>query len=215
MLIESEKLIIETNNGNLEALLDKPSEITNKLFDYIAVCCHPHSLHGGTLTNKVVNTLSRTLAGRGIPSIRFNFRGVGNSEGEYDDGVGEQKDLANVVDWLQAKYPERKLILAGFSFGAFVSIMAAKQLGAKMLISVAPPVGRFDFSSLELPNCPWHIFQGDEDELVNYDDVENWVCKQKEDEQKTNLEFISVKGASHFFHGKLVELRGYIEDIIN
>ncbi len=217
MRIGSEKLIIETSNGNLEALLDKPNENKQSIEsnDYIAVCCHPHSLHGGTLTNKVVYTLSKAMASMGIPSLRFNFRGVGNSDGIYDDGVGEQDDLANIVSWLQEKYPGRKLILGGFSFGAFVSIMAAKRLDAKIIISVAPPVGRFDFSSLELPICPWHVIQGDKDELVNYNDVENWICKQKEDKQKVKLELITVKGASHFFHGKLVELRDYVEGIIS
>ena len=210
MRIESDTLIIETNNGNIEALLDKPNEISNELSDYIAVCCHPHSLHGGTLTNKVVYTLSRTLAGRAIPSIRFNFRGVGKSDGEYGDGIGEQDDLRNVVNWMQERYPNKQLILGGFSFGAFVSIMAAKDLNPNLLISIAPPVGRFDFSAMKTPKCPWTVIQGDEDELVKCHDVEEWV-----NQQPLNLSFVKLVGASHFFHGKLVELKSTIESIIS
>ncbi|PHS15870.1 MAG: alpha/beta hydrolase [Kangiella sp.] len=210
MRIESKKLIIETKNGNIEALLDKPNEINNELSDYIAVCCHPHSLHGGTLTNKVVYTLSRTFAGRAIPSIRFNFRGVGNSEGEYDDGLGEQDDLRNVVNWMQERYPNKQLILGGFSFGAFVSIMASNQLNPQILISIAPPIGRFDFTAMKTPRCPWTVIQGDEDELVNCSDVEEWVTQQPSD-----LSFVKLVGASHFFHGKLVELKSKIESIIS
>jgi len=208
MRIETEKVIIETENGYLEALLDKQSQ--NVQFnDYFAVCCHPHSLHGGTLTNKVVHTLSRAMASKGIPSIRFNFRGVGKSDGQFDDGIGEQEDLTSVVNWMQARYPNRQLILGGFSFGAFVSIMAAKSLNPHQLISIAPPVGRFDFSSMEVPSCQWSIIQGEEDELVKCEDVENW-SKGLGD----HLSFIKVGGASHFFHGKLVELRTIVEAVI-
>jgi alpha/beta superfamily hydrolase len=212
VLIEAEKLIIETRNGKLEALLDKPNESDSKDYanDYIAVCCHPHSLHGGTLTNKVVYTLSRTLAGQGIPSIRFNFRGVGNSEGKYDEGIGEQCDLVNIVSWMKLRFPEKKLILTGFSFGAFVSIMAAHNISPTILISVAPPVGRFDFSQKEMPLCPWFVLQGNEDELVKCEDVEIWSRKQT-----SNLKFIKMDGASHFFHGKLIDLRSEIEVIIH
>ncbi|PCI73044.1 MAG: alpha/beta hydrolase [Gammaproteobacteria bacterium] len=211
MRIEVEKLIIETDNGNLEALLDKPSKNHHNIEsnDYIAVCCHPHSLHGGTLTNKVVYTMSRAFAGKGIPSIRFNFRGVGASEGEYDDGIGEQLDLANVVSWMREQYPNKRLILGGFSFGSFVSIMASQQLDPRKLISIAPPIGRFDFSAMKTPTCPWTVIQGDEDELVKCRDVEGWV-----NQQPSNLSFVKLTGASHFFHGKLVDLRINIEKII-
>lgn len=210
MSIQSTKLIIQTDNGHLEALLDSSND--DSAFEqcwYFAVCCHPHSLHGGTLTNKVVYTLSRALASKGIPSIRFNFRGVGNSEGEYDEGIGEQDDLTHVVNWMKERYPNKQLIVGGFSFGAFVSIMASKRLDPKILISIAPPIGRFDFSTMEAPVCPWMVIQGDEDELVNCEDVEMWVA-----EQPSNLSFVKLKGASHFFHGKLVELKNKIESLI-
>ena len=208
MRIESEKIVVETKNGHLEALIDKPSE-NSQSNEYFAVCCHPHSLHGGTLTNKVVYTLSRAMAAKGIPSMRFNFRGVGKSDGIYDGGVGEQEDLVNVVSWMQERYPNKKLILGGFSFGAFVSIMAAKQLNPEMLISIAPPVGRFDFSMMGSPLCRWSIIQGEEDELVKCNDVEHWSKGLG-----NHLSFIKIEGASHFFHGKLVELRSIVENII-
>ncbi|MGB0495302.1 MAG: alpha/beta hydrolase, partial [Kangiellaceae bacterium] len=127
----TEELMLEGATGQLEAIMDLPQEsIDFENSNYLAVCCHPHSLHGGTLTNKVVYTLSRSIASLGIPSIRFNFRGVGKSEGEYDGGIGEQDDLTKVVDWMVQQHPGKKLILGGFSFGAYVSIMAANKLRA-------------------------------------------------------------------------------------
>jgi len=203
MKITSQEINITGPVGNIQAVLDLPEEINAR---FISVNCHPHSLHGGTMTNKVVHTVSRSMAALGIPSLRFNFRGVAESEGEYDEGIGEQQDLAAAVDWMHQQYPQTKLILSGFSFGSFVSCLAANNLTPNLLLSVAPPVKRFDFDGFIQPECNWSVIIGDEDELVDYQEVTDWVAGF---ERQPDL--ITMNGASHFFHGRLVELRQYIE----
>jgi uncharacterized protein len=214
--IKSTAITIDGPIGSIEALLEcTESTVANKQAQFISINCHPHSLHGGTLTNKVVHTLARTMAGLGIPSLRFNFRGVGKSQGEYDDGQGEQQDLAAVIDWMQQRYPNAKLIVSGFSFGAYVSCLAANKIDPDLLVSVAPPVKRFDFSNFKVPNCPWHVIMGDADELVDYHDVVDWfehLQTEKGSSHKANL--ITMNQASHFFHGRLIELKQHLESVV-
>jgi len=207
MKVQSQVVSINGPAGHIEALLDLPLHISESPF--ISVNCHPHSLHGGSMTNKVVHTLSRSIAGLGIPSLRFNFRGVGKSEGEYDEGRGEQLDLAAAVNWANINYPARRLILSGFSFGAYVSGFAAADLNPSMLLSVAPPVKRFDFNLFQRPACDWSVIMGDKDELVDYADVSRWV-KHFDD----SPDLITMSGASHFFHGRLIELRQQVEKLV-
>ena len=206
MKIHSEAVVIDGPTGSLEAIVDKPETISH---NFISVNCHPHSLHGGTMTNKVVHTVSRTIAGMGIPSLRFNFRGVGKSEGTYDEGQGEQSDLLAVVEWFRQTYPEYKLILSGFSFGSFVSAMASPAVRPDFLISVAPPVKRFDFDGFERPKCDWAVIMGTNDELVDYIDVQNWVGSFSK-----SPSLVTMADASHFFHGRLIELREQVEALI-
>ena len=207
MKISSKEISVKGPVGKLQAIVDEPEDVNPQ---FISVNCHPHSLHGGTMTNKVVHTLSRSIASLGVPSIRFNFRGVSGSEGQYDEGAGEQDDLIAVVDWMKNEYPEAKLLLCGFSFGSFVSASAANSICPKLLISVAPPVMRVNFQRIERPNCEWKVIMGTEDELVDYGAVEEWVKNYS-----PSPELIKMKGASHFFHGKLVELRAHIESIVS
>ncbi|WP_444997523.1 alpha/beta hydrolase [Aliikangiella sp. IMCC44359] len=207
MKIISQAVKFEGEAGVIQGTLDLPSESVRS--GYISVNCHPHSLHGGSMTNKVIHTVSRSIAGLGIPSLRFNFRGVGQSAGEYDEGQGEQADLKAAVDWMQQQYPGAKLILSGFSFGSFVSASSASSLCPVMLLSVAPPVKRFDFSEFQQPDCNWVVIMGTEDELVEYSAVEDWV-----DSFASPPELITMQGASHFFHGRLVELREHIEKVV-
>ena len=204
MKITSQEVNFAGPAGNIQGTIDLPESILEP--EFFAVNCHPHSLHGGTMTNKVIHTVSRSIASLGIPSIRFNFRSVGKSDGEFDAGQGERDDLAAVVAWMKQQYPNAQLLLSGFSFGAFVSSFAANDLSPSLLISVAPPVKRFDFAGFVRPEAPWLVIIGDEDELVEFAEVENWI-QGFEDAP----EFINMSGASHFFHGRLVELRGHIE----
>lgn len=173
----------------------------------VAVVCHPHPLHGGTMDNKVVTMLERTFGDLGVPALRFNFRGVGASAGQFDDGHGEGEDLAAVVARARAWAPGAALWLAGFSFGSYVSTRMAAALDARLLVSVAPPVGRFAFRALDRPPCPWIVLQGENDEIVDPALVfEHFAALQP---PVTLLRFADT---GHFFHGKLVEMRARLAE---
>lgn len=174
-----------------------------------AVICHPHPAYGGTMQNKVVHTLAKSLAANNHSAVRFNFRGVGISEGAYDEGIGETDDALAVVDWVSSQQAGLPLILGGFSFGSFVALKAAALLEPVALITVAPPVRMFDFDGLSSVSCPWLVIQGDEDEVVDAGSVVNWAASLQRPPQ---LEI--VHGSSHFFHGKLIELRSICDDFL-
>ena len=176
----------------------------------IAVICHPHPLYGGSMHNKVVHTLAKSFAESNYTAVRFNFRGVGGSAGSYDEGIGETDDAMAVIDWGYKQQPDMPVILAGVSFGSFVALQAAVKTQTKALITVAPPVRMFDFESLQDIDCPWLLIQGDEDEVVDINSVINWVRTLQHPPQ---MEIIN--GSSHFFHGKLIELRSICEDFIH
>ena len=191
--------------GRLECLVDVPEAGTEK--PATAILCHPHPQHGGTMRNKVVTIMDRALRELGLATVRFNFRGVGESEGEYDNGQGETEDLRAVVDWLQKTRAESDLWLGGFSFGAFIALKAARDLPVRQLITIAPPVERDGFEELLPPNCPWLVVQGDEDEVVSADAVEKWA---QDLDQGPDL--VIMEGAGHFFHRRLMDLRGLIKN---
>jgi alpha/beta superfamily hydrolase len=174
-----------------------------------AVVCHPHPLFGGTMDNKVVTTLARGLQECGIPTLRFNFRGVGQSAGVFDSGVGETTDAAAVAAWGAARWPGSELVIAGFSFGAYVALRLSQQAVASRLITVAPPVARFDFSGLRAPRCPWLVVQGDADEVVDAQQVIAWA-----EALEPQPRLVVMPGVGHFFHGRLIELRGAVIDAI-
>lgn len=199
-------ILIEGAVGPLEAAWDLP-ETDN--CDYVAVCCHPHPVHGGAMTNKVIHTVSRTLAGLGIPSLRFNFRGVGRSAGSYDEGNGEQQDLVKAIEYARSQYPKSELWLAGFSFGSWIAALQAHKFPTKQLISIAPPVNRFSFDDFVIPDCPWLVVMGDADEVVEPKAVFDWV-----DELEPQLELIKMENAGHFFHSRLVDLREELESAL-
>jgi len=192
--------------GTLEAIVLGFSEAGT---DNLAVLCHPHPLEGGTMQNKVVTTLARTFRDLGIPSVRFNFRGVGQSEGEYAKGLGETDDLMAVLQWVQTLFPETKVQLAGFSFGAFVSYRASAEWPLGGLISIAPPVNHWDFSATPEPSCPWIVVQGEADEIVPASEVFAWL-----ESLATQATLIRFPDTSHFFHGKLVALKAALNKAI-
>ncbi len=168
----------------------------------VAVVCHPHPLHGGNLNNKVVHQLAKTFAALGAVCLRFNFRGVGESEGEYDKGRGELQDLLAVVAWARARWPELPLWLGGFSFGGFIALQGARQLAPQRLVTVAPAVNYCPDSSLNLSGISWLLIQGDADDIVPAEQVTGWLAGQEVQPQLVLLE-----GAGHFFHGRLNDLK--------
>jgi len=196
--MQAEKLAIDGPAGNLEAILEDPGGQSGA----VAVVCHPHPLHGGTMQNKVVHTLARTFNRLGVPALRFNFRGVGASGGGYDSGDGERRDAEAVLDYAQTRFPGRAIWLAGFSFGARVALSVASARPVDLLVTVAPPVGRMDMGGLRQPACRWLILQGDQDELVEADLVVEWL-----NSLEPGPELVMFQGADHFFHGRLVEMR--------
>ncbi len=175
----------------------------------VAVICHPHPLQGGTMHNKVVTMVERALRESGLDTVRFNFRGTGNSEGSYDEGRGEGDDLAAVVAWVRRVRDGDAIWLAGFSFGSYVSIAQAAALRADALVSIAPPVGRWEFETIALPDCPWLIVQGEEDEVVEPQAVFDWV-----DALPQRPELVRMPETSHFFHRRLMDLRGAIKHAV-
>lgn len=173
----------------------------------LAVVCHPHSLHGGSMDNKVVTTVVRLFAELGASVVRFNFRGVGASGGRFDDGHGEGEDLRAVVEWLRAQ-PDQAglpLWLAGFSFGSYVSARMASALDADRLLSIAPPVGKWDFASIQRIPGPWLVVMGDQDEIVDAGQVHRWV-----ESVQPSPQLIRMPTATHFFHGLIVDMKNRI-----
>jgi alpha/beta superfamily hydrolase len=164
--------------------------------------CHPHPLHGGTLDNKVVYTIARAYNELSVPTIRFNFRGVGASAGAFDNGEGETQDALAAIAYGRERWPGAALWLGGFSFGGAVAVRAAEVAQPSLLVTVSPAVTRFDLTQIKVPACPWLIVQGDADDVVEPQAVLNWAARLM---PLPTVKLLS--GAGHFFHGRLHELR--------
>lgn len=191
--------------GNLEGIAHIPDAFTHA----IAVVAHPLPTMGGTMENKVTVTLAKTLADLGCVTLRFNFRGVGASEGEFTGGAGEEQDLINVVEYARTQFGEElPLLLAGFSFGGYVAVRAAQKLHPQHLVLVAPAIGRFSTSSESASGIPTTchdtlIIHGDHDEVVPLADTLAWV-------KTLHLPVVVLPQAEHFFHGRLTQLRNIV-----
>lgn len=175
----------------------------------VAIVCHPHPQHGGSMDNKVVTTLMRVYRELGVPAVRFNFRGVGQSGGEYDRAVGEVDDLMAVAHWLATEAPGHRYLLAGFSFGSAVAAVASHRLGEAVaqLTLVAPPVERYDYDRDGAFPCPVSVAQGERDEVVAPEGVFDWYEKHLDSTKR----LLRYPEAGHFFHGRLTPLR---EDLV-
>jgi len=171
----------------------------------LAVICHPHPLHGGTLNNKIVHQLARTFNQLGAVSVRFNFRGVGASEGSFDEGRGEREDLLAVVDWASRQWPGLPIWLAGFSFGGFIAILAADSVQPERLVTVAPAVNYFAAQPVTVPVRDWLLIQGQDDDVVPAADVLSFI-----DRLKRPPALVMIEGVGHFFHGRLNDLKAAI-----
>lgn len=191
--------------GRLQVVVDAPDADVSPQ-PVVAIVCHPLPTEGGTLNNKVVTMAARALRELGVTTVRFNFRGTGQSEGEFDNGRGEGDDLRSVADWVRTQRPDAALWLAGFSFGAFVSVRMAAELQPALLLSIAPPADRgWGLVDAPLPDMPWIVIQGEADEIVSPQAVYNWL-----DALPREVLLLKLPDTSHFFHGKLVELRELI-----
>ena len=199
-----EKLFIAGPAGRLEALVETPQGAST---DRVAVLCHPHPLYGGTMINKVVHMLAKAFNELGMPAVRFNYRGVGASEGSYADGNGETDDAVAVLDWARERWPHARFWLGGFSFGGAVAIRTAVRRDVERLITVAPAIDRVPVDKERLPSCPWLVIQGDKDELVDPAHIQRWVASLQSPPQMVMLE-----GVEHFFHGRMNDLR---ETVLN
>jgi len=167
----------------------------------IALIAHPHPLQGGTLDNKVVQTLAKTFFSLGYAAVRFNFRGVGGSAGTFDDGIGETDDALAVLANAKAKFGDAlPVVLAGFSFGSFVQTRVAKALEAQRLVLIGPAVRRFAVEEVPADTIVVH---GEEDDVVPLADVLAWARPQQ-------LPVVVFPGCGHFFHGRLTQLQSVI-----
>lgn len=174
----------------------------------VAVICHPHPLHGGSMDNKVVTTLMRGYRDLGVATVRFNFRGVGASEGQYGEGVTEVDDLLAVVAQVRRWRPHAPLYLAGFSFGAAVVANACGQIAPlRHVLLVAPPVPRYNLKAVDAMVPPATVFQGAQDEQVVADEVAQWAARR-------GLCYQPFAAAGHFFHGALGQLKDALTEVL-
>ena len=199
-------LFLKGLSGRIEAVLTVPEDNHS---DYFALLGHPHSLQGGTMNNKVVTTLARVFKDLGIPSLRFNFRGVGLSEGIYNAGVGESEDMLLLAQEWQKEKPNTQFIFVGFSFGSYVAYRAAAQSPHRLLITVAPALQNYNYAEFNPVPTPWLIVQGDEDEVVPPQMVFDFAKKAVPE-----IPVLAFQETTHFFHGKLIELKERLSDYL-
>jgi len=181
--------------GRIECAIDVPGKPQG-----LALIAHPHPLYGGTLDNKVVQTLARAFAELGYASVRVNFRGVGATEGVHDEGRGEVEDMAAVLAWAQTQFGVAPPVLAGFSFGSFVQTHLAQRVAPERMVLVGVAVKRFDARPVPANTL---VIHGEVDQTVPLADVLDWARPQE-------LPVVVVPGADHFFHQKLNVLRSIV-----
>lgn len=204
--LPTEKLFIDGPVGPIELLRDTPEGAHG-----LAIVAHPHPLFGGTNTNKVAHTLARTLRDLGYCTLRPNFRGVGGTAGTHDHGEGESTDILAVIEWAQSQYGDGPLVLAGFSFGAFVQTRVAKRLAeagrpVKRLVLVGTASGFIDGArtyDTEAVTPDAIVIHGNRDETVPLENVLAWA-------QPLEVPVVVIPGADHFFHARLHILRDII-----
>jgi len=199
---------IPTPLGHLEGIL-KPEE-AGVIPIYSALVCHPHPLYGGTMHNKVVFKVAQTLQSLNMPALRFNFRGVGHSTGTYDEGRGEMDDVRYALEFLSRRYPGLPVVLGGFSFGAYVGLrVAAVDDRVQAMIGLGVPARMLNGDVLEGSQKPKLIIQGTNDELAPYDQTAQWF-----EQVPAPKSMVAVRGADHFFQGRLDEVQAIITNFV-
>jgi uncharacterized protein len=201
--MEHRNVMIDGPVGRLEALLWAPADVTPPM---AAVVCHPHPLFGGTMHNKVVYHVAKTLHRYGLAVLRFNFRGVGLSEGAYDQGRGETADVRAALDYLGTEFPGTPILAAGFSFGAAVGLrVGCEDSRVSEMIGLGFPVNDLEASYLRACAKPKLLIHGAED---RYGSEENWraLVAGFSPETAANTQVVFVPGADHFFTGHIEEM---------
>jgi len=201
MNIHSQKFYLDGAAGKMQCLLDLPDDAPRG----IALVGHPHPLYGGTMENKVAQTLARTFVTLGYVVARFNFRGVGESEGVHDHGVGEVDDMKTMYDHMRERYPNLPVTLTGFSFGTFVQAQLAQRLAAEglpveRLVLVGSAAGKW-----AMPDVPQDtiLIHGEQDDTITLQQVFDWA-------RPLDIPVTVIPGADHFFHRKL----GHIKNLV-
>lgn len=194
-----ETVLLDGPAGKLETVLNVPAGAPRGM----ALIAHPHPLHGGTLDNKVVQTLANAFVALDCAVLRMNFRGVGASEGVHDNGIGESDDLLAVLAYGRARFGDLPLLLAGFSFGAYVQTRVRQSVQALRLVLVAPAVFRFALAPVPPDTL---LIHGENDDVVPLQDVFEWARPQ-------GLPVMVIPGADHFFHRRLNIIRGIVTTV--
>ncbi|MFU7502789.1 MAG: alpha/beta hydrolase [Candidatus Tisiphia sp.] len=197
--------------GRIEGLYTKSSNPKAPL----ALLLHPHPLYGGTMNNKVIYNIYKSLVANGFTVLRINFRGVGRSQGEFDNGIGEMTDAATALDWLQLNNPTSSLnLIAGFSFGAWIAMqLIMRRPEINNFIAISPPVNKYDFSFLSQCPISGFVIQGDNDSIVPEESVLELVDKLSKQKHIT-INYKIIQGADHFFRNKLGEFTQAINDYL-
>ena len=202
-------LFISAPHGRLEAILKETKEEARG----VALVLHPHPLGGGTMHNKVVFRAASALNESGLITLRINFRGVGQSTGEHEEGRGEAEDVRVALDYLVEHYTEKPVTLAGFSFGARVGLeVGIKDERVRYLISMGTPVDKYDFSFLKSCTKPILFVHGEHDEYGQVAHLQALVASLN---TVSLARIVIIKGADHFFNGHLDELKGAITEWTN
>jgi alpha/beta superfamily hydrolase len=200
---ENRSLFVPGGAGRIETLLAAPRQHPPRA---ICVVCHPHPLYGGAMSNKVVYSLASSALQAGALTARFNFRGVGKTEGAYDQARGETGDTLAVIGLLRRHLPGAPLVLAGFSFGAYVSLRAAAQAQPALQVSISLPLGGSayigDDAAPAHPGCPWLAVHSTDDDVVNYAQTRDALQAYEPPPQ-----LVTFEDAGHFYHGRLTELQ--------
>ena len=198
--------IIEGVVGDIELRIHESIQSETKK---LVVLSHPHPLYGGTMDNKVVTSMERAFRRLGYHTVAYNFRGVGKSAGVYDNGEGEQLDLKVVIDWSVEQFVPDKVVLAGFSFGSYVTLNGLSDYDkVDAVCTVAPPIGLYDFSDIKVNDVQWSLIQGGLDEVVDANEVLSWALSLP-----NQPDIYWRANASHFFHGELIWLKNLIASL--
>lgn len=192
--------------GSLEALIDLPEGEPRA----VAVFGHPHPLHGGTMHTKALYQAAKAMPRIGVAALRFNFRGVGRSAGTFDSGPGEKEDFRAALAYVEQRFSELPIWAAGMSFGSWIAMtVGAEDARVSLLLAIAPPVDRYDFSALKTSTLPKFIVHGESDELISIKDIRRFYAQIPEPR-----ELVTIEDANHLFEGKTSMVGEAVEDLL-